>query len=99
METATLVCDMLAVANVEHGDKLQRYLQTGDARELGDFKIDSISNLKTTIEILQKLTGQDRQSTVKHQGEVMYSPGADKKMMPTPEEAKTVLKLLVGMKK
>jgi len=61
LETANFVCDLLAVADKEHGDKLRLYLQTGDKKDLGEFKIDSIFNLKQTIEVLQKLTGQERQ--------------------------------------
>jgi hypothetical protein len=100
LETADFVCDLLAVANREHGDRLRRYLQTGDQKELGDFKIDSIFNLKQTIEVLQKLTGQDRQQTVQHKGEVMHTavpiPAANK--APSPVEAANVLKLLLPAK-
>jgi hypothetical protein len=81
LESADLVCDLLAVANRQHGDRLRRYLQTGDETELKDFKIDSIFGLKQAIETLQKLTGQDRRQVVDHQGEVLHrgvpAPAAD----------------------
>lgn len=99
LQTADLVCDMLAVADREHGDKLRRYLQTGDEKELGGLRVDSIFNLTKTIEALQKLTGQDRKSTVEHRGQVLYSTDTEPKSQPTPEQANAVLKLLVGMKK
>jgi hypothetical protein len=104
METIDFVCDLLAVANREHGDALRRYLQSGDAKELGDFKIDSIFNLKQTIEILQKLTGADKvtKSTVTVGGEITQrtetiSPTASTGK-PTSEDAAKVLQLLVGGK-
>lgn len=95
METAEFVCDLLAVANREHGDRLRRYLQTGDPKELGDFKITSLFGLKQAIEVLQKLTGQEQargaaklpEAPAQHQAPTAPSP-------PTPQEAARVLKLL-----
>jgi hypothetical protein len=98
METADFVCDLLAVANREHGDRLRRYLQTGDDKELGDFRISSLPGLKSAIEILQKLTGDDRKQSVTLAGEVLHRQTEEKKQ-PTPEQASNVLKLLIGDKK
>ena len=97
LQTADLVCDMLAVADREHGDKLRRYLQTGDEKELGDLRVDSIFSLTKTIEALQKLTGQDRKSTVEHQGQVVYRSG-EEPVLATSDQAKQALKLLIGGK-
>lgn len=98
-ETADLVCDMLAAANKEHGDRLRRYLQTGDEKELGDMRITGISGLKSAIEILQKLTGQERQKSVTIGGELTsYSASsvAAVNKKPTSAQAEQVLKLLLS---
>lgn len=103
LETADFVCDLLAVANREHGDRLRRYLQSGDAKELGDFKIDSIFNLKQVIEVLQKLTGQERttRQTVNVTGEVVHRPDPilSAARSPTAVEAGQALRLLLGQNK
>lgn len=99
LETADFVCDLLAVANREHGDRLRRYLQSGDEKELGDFRISSLASLKTAIEVLQKLTGQERQSTSKIavSGEVVHRPAIlSVARPPAPAEAASALKLLLG---
>lgn len=61
LETTSLLTDMLAVAHKKHGDKLKKYLQTGDEADLGDaLSIDTIHGLLKAVEGLQKVTGQDR---------------------------------------
>lgn len=103
LETADFVCDMLAVANKEHGDRLRKYLQTGNQDDLGDFKIDSIFNLKQTIEALQKLTGQDRQIRVlpagmgKDQDLPVDQPVLSVSRAPTADEAANTLKNLKAL--
>lgn len=96
LETADFVCDLLAVASREHGDRLRRYIQTGDPGELGDFRIQSLPALKTAIETLQKLTGQDRQQQLKVTGEVVHRRGEAQK--PTSEQAGAVLKLITDQR-
>lgn len=95
LETADFVCDLLAVANREHGDKLRKYLQSGDESELGEFRINNLTSLKTTIEALQKLTGQERQTNVKVSGEVLHRPDSSDRTI-TASEAGSALKLLLG---
>lgn len=61
LETTSLLTDMLAVAHKKHGDKLKKFLQTGDESDLGDaLSIDTIHGLLKAVEGLQKVTGQDR---------------------------------------
>jgi hypothetical protein len=97
---------MLSVANKQHGEKLKRYLQTGNMDDLGEFKIDSIFNLKQTIEILQKLTGQDRviRTETTNKGEVLHrhegtvtTPVLSVSKGPTAQEAADVLKNLKAL--
>lgn len=98
LQTADFVCDLLAVANKEHGDQLRKYLQTGDPKELGSFRIDSLKSLREAVEVLQKLTGQDKQTTIHHKGEVQHSvsplPILQANKAPSADEAARVLKLL-----
>lgn len=95
METADFVCDLLAAANKEHGDRLRRYIQTGDPKELGDFKIDSLQGLGKAIEMLQALTGQSRKQTVEHRGKVEVDVPPSHSRPITAEEAGAALKLLL----
>lgn len=53
------VSDGLAVYQKLAGEKFERYLQSGDASQLGDFKDMSFRQYKELLELLLKLTGQD----------------------------------------
>ncbi len=46
---------MLAVAHKEQGEALKLYLQTGDAKHLGDFRIKSFGQYKQVIEAISRL--------------------------------------------
>lgn len=95
LETAGFLCDMLAVARSEYGEKFQRFLMTKDPKELGDLKIDSMDDLRKAIDMLQALTGQSRKSTVQHTGEVQVAvPDAPTRAL-TPVEAAVALKQLL----
>jgi hypothetical protein len=61
LDTTSLVTDLLAAAQKKHGDKLKKYLQTGNEADLGDaLNVRSINELLKTAEALQKITGQDK---------------------------------------
>ena len=61
MDTTSLVTNLLAAAQKKHGDKLKKYLQTGNEADLGDaLNVRSINDLLKTAEALQKITGQDK---------------------------------------
>jgi hypothetical protein len=66
MESTVFLTDLLAAAHKQHGDKVKKYLQTGDKSELGELQITSIKNYKETLELLLKSTGQDSEKTVRH---------------------------------
>jgi hypothetical protein len=98
LETADFVCDILAVANREHGDRLRRYLQTGDDTELGDFRVTSLTTLKVAIETLQKLTGQDKQQKLTVTGDLTTRQAPAQEALPSSDQAASVLKLLAVVK-
>jgi len=60
VESIQFVSTLLAAAHKHHGQKLRRYLQTGDEKDLDGMSIDSFRSYKTVAETLLKLTGQDR---------------------------------------
>lgn len=61
LETVSLLTNMLAVANKQNGDKLKKFLQTGNEKDLaGAFSIDSIHQLLKVLEGLQKAVGMDK---------------------------------------
>ena len=60
LESVGLVSDMMAATAKLHGDKVKKYLQTGDEELIKDLPIKSMSGYKTLIELLLKLTGQDK---------------------------------------
>ncbi len=64
MESVMLTADMLAAANKMFGDKLKKYIQTDDPRELGELRIDSLKQYRDAVELLMKLTGQDKKVEV-----------------------------------
>ena len=61
METVGLLTDMLTAANKKHGDKLKRFIQTGNEKDLaGALSIDSVHGLLKVVEGIQKITGADK---------------------------------------
>lgn len=78
LESVNFMGLLLAVANKQHGEKLRRYLQTGDPKELGAFDIQSIKQYKEVIEMLTKITGQDKKPSAPGGSvSVSVTPGAD----------------------
>jgi hypothetical protein len=64
MESVMFTSDLLAGANKMFGDKLKKYLQTGDERELGGLRIDTLKQYRDAVDLLMKLTGQDKKVEV-----------------------------------
>lgn len=60
LESINFVSDWISAANKQHGEKIAKYLQTGDAVHLQGIEISSLNQYKTAIELLQTLTGQSR---------------------------------------
>ena len=61
LEVTSFYADVLSATVKKHGNKVKRYLQTGDEKDLGNaMGVDSIGSLARVVEALQKITGQDR---------------------------------------
>jgi hypothetical protein len=89
MESVVFTSDLLASANKMFGDKIKKYIQTGDEAELGTLKIDSLKQYRDAVELLLKLTGQDKKIEVK--GETKTTVEFKGKL--NPKEAAALLKL------
>jgi hypothetical protein len=61
LETTELMTSILTAANKKHGDKIKKYIQTGDESHLdGALNIDNLNALTKITEGLMKITGQDK---------------------------------------
>lgn len=110
LETADLMSDMLLAAKKRNSAKIKRYLQTGDEKELDDsLKIESLKTLRDIVEGLMKITGQDRNVTVKNINESkqsldvnitsgVLSSGNNIETLQT-EDAAAILKILADAKR
>lgn len=66
LESVNFLTDMLAAAHKQQGDRIKKYLQTGNEDDLGEMRISSIGAYSKVLEMLIKTTGQDRQQTIQH---------------------------------
>jgi hypothetical protein len=94
LEGVKFACDGLAVFQRLAGDRFRRFLQSGDAAELGPWQTMSFKTYKELLEMLLKLTGQDVQRV---KAEVFHrqdpqAPAEDQAL--TPAEAAEGLRLL-----
>ena len=61
MEAIGFTADQLAAAHKRDGDKIKKFLMSGDERELGDASyVTGIRSYKDMIAVLLALTGQDK---------------------------------------
>jgi len=92
--------DLLAAANKQFGDKLKRFIQTGDESELGkDLSVNSLKQYKDAVDLMMKLTGQDKESKVKVTGEQKMTVTLQTQNKPlTSQEAASILASLEDKK-
>ena len=95
MESVNFLGDLLAATHKLHGDKLKRFIQTGDDSALEGMEVGSIKQYKDVIETLGKITGSDNKKTIKHEGNVgvVAKPGLISEKM-SPERADLLRALL-----
>lgn len=61
LQTTELMADLLTATARKHGDKIKKFIQTGEEADLGEaLSIDNLGQLLKIAEGLQKITGQDR---------------------------------------
>lgn len=73
IETALMLCDVLAAFNRGQRECVARYLQTGDRAELGDIKVESLQGLKGVVDLLQRVTGTEPPRRVQVGGRMEHS--------------------------
>jgi len=73
-ESLDFLADSLAAAHKQHGDNLKRFLISGNPNDLGAFGIDSVRKYKEVAELMLKMSGQDKASTLTVKGEVLHTP-------------------------
>lgn len=74
LEAAGLMADVLIVASKQQGEKLKKYLATGDVSHLKDsIAVDSLYSLQKAVESLAKITGEDRNVKVTKEEKVDVS--------------------------
>jgi len=66
------VSDALAAFEKLAGEKFQRYIQTGDVAQLGEWKDMNFKQYKELVELILKLTGQEGNTTKKVTGDVLH---------------------------
>lgn len=101
LESVIFLTDMLAAAHKQQGDRIKKYLQTGNEDDLGDMKISSIGAYSKVVELLLKTTGQERQQTIQHNHNIS-APAAvnlDSLASATSEQASDLLTKLLEAKK
>jgi hypothetical protein len=59
LESIQFAHDGMAVFHRLAGTRFKKYLQTGEERDLGDWKDMSFKTYREFVELIQKLTGQD----------------------------------------
>jgi hypothetical protein len=101
LETTELMTDMLRAAAKQHGDKLKKYIQTGDEKYLdGVLNIESMHSLRGIVDSLLKITGQDRVSKVKTENTQNFNVNLNSNNDDlSPEEAAQVLEIMAEAKR
>lgn len=102
-EAVAFASDLLAAAHKQHGDRLRRFLQTGDEKDLGDFSLSDLGKYAKGVELLLKLTGQDgapkRKAGLEEPPVPPKGAGAQTQLPPrplAPTEAEEMLRQLQG---
>jgi hypothetical protein len=61
LETVGLMSDMLAVVSKREGEKLRKYIQTGNEEHLkGAIQLNSVQAIQKAVETIEKITGEDK---------------------------------------
>lgn len=96
----------LAVAHKQQGEKMMKYLKTGNPDDLGTFHITGIMQYKQVIETIARLTGADRKVVVKEangqpassQPETIIAPIEHRRLTPEQADALRRARMLTGKK-
>jgi len=93
LEAIAFAADAMSTFHKLAGDKFKKFLQTGDASELGEYKFN-FRNYKEFVEMLMKMTGQDSVKS-KVSGEIYHHHQVEQVSAPEPmryDDAKQTIK-------
>lgn len=76
-ESIGFTADLLAAAHKRWGQKLRRYLATGDESELDGFEIRSIDQYRKVVQTFLELTGHDPSEVFKKTGDAVTGATAN----------------------
>ena len=104
LETTELMTDILAAARRKYGDKLKKYIQSGNDADLdGVIDVSDIKNLVKLTEGLLKITGQDRVQKVKTEDTQNVNINLNGNNLPVsdldPESAAQILQIISDSKR
>lgn len=102
LETTELMTDILAAARKKHSDKLKKFIQSGDEKDLdGVMNIETLQSLLKVTEGLLKITGQDRVTKTKTENTQNFNVNVTgvKTEDLSPEDAATILNIMSKNKK
>jgi len=105
LETTDLMTDILVAAKKKHGDKIKKYLQSGDEEDLkGAFSVDTIHSLMKLSESLLKITGQDKNIKVTTENKNSFnlsvsSGGTGGPGNLSPDDAAEILRIIAESKR
>jgi hypothetical protein len=80
LETTSFMADLLVATSKKHGDKIKKFIQTGNEEDLGDaLSVDSLFALLKVADGLMKITGQDKVQKVetKHTQQINVNVGSE----------------------
>jgi hypothetical protein len=97
----------LAVTHKQQGEKMARYLKTGNPDDLGTFHVQSIGQYKQVVETIARLTGADRKVVVQREGgglpsstppETVILPVEHRRLTPEQADSLRRARMLAGKK-
>jgi hypothetical protein len=97
-ESVGFLADSLAAAHKQHGEALQKYIQSGNVADLGAFGIGSVRQYKEVAELILRMTGQDKTSTLNVKGEVLHTANTSPSSAPQSNTGKSLLELAADKK-
>ena len=103
MESVNFAVDLLNVAHKQHGEKLQKYLQSGNDEDLPEMAISSIAGYQKVLETLIKAVEGAKKSKEEGTPLVAINVGSDAKIEANTkinvDNAEKLLEILANNKK
>lgn len=103
LEATSLLTDMISASNKRNSEKLKKYIQTGNDKDLdGAMNIETLGGLLKAIEGLQKITGADKTTKVKSEHTETLNVNVNSQQgnsSLSPEDAAKILEIAANAKR